>query len=79
MGLVERLVALAVNWLDRRSPSARWESREDHEARALLPFGGLDLELRHDAGSLRVSSALEDWRRRVEDTLQGLKRIQSRC
>lgn len=57
-----RHLPLAANWIERRFPSARWESRGPEGARARLPFGRADIELLDDAGTLCVSSALEDCR-----------------
>ncbi len=56
------LIAAVAAWIERRFPSARWETRADDELRALLPFGRFDIEAKVDAGSLRVSTALEDCR-----------------
>ncbi len=66
-----RHVALAANWIERRFPSARWESRSDEGARAMLPFGRADIELLNDAGTLSVSSALEDCRLDDDESLEG--------
>lgn len=57
-----RHVTLAADWIERRFPSVRWSSRAVEGARAILPFGRADLELLDDAGTLSVSSALEDCR-----------------
>jgi hypothetical protein len=65
------LIAAIAAWIERRFPTARWETREPGQLRAFLPIADFDLGAFDCGDSVRVCTVLEDCRRDEDDWLDG--------